>query len=93
MSLKRILITACFVFGSGVVLQMLLGPVNVSLLKYPVNMVVGLQFVLILTAMHLFLKKTKVVIWLSSAEAALASVGSFLMVIILMAIIPQNISS
>jgi len=93
MSLKRILIIASFVFVLGVVFQLLLGPVNISLLKYPVNMVVGLQFLVIITSMHLFLKKTKVVIWLSSAEAALASVLCFLLVIILMAIIPQNISS
>lgn len=74
----------------GICLQFWLGEFPLHLFKFPVNLIVIIQLILIIIASYIFLRKNKIILFLASGYAALSSMLLFAFVVIIMAIYPQT---
>lgn len=71
-------------------LQWALGEFRMDLMRFPVNVAVAAQFVVVVAAAAVFLKKNKAIVWLSKSGAAISATAFFTLHVMLMALIPQT---
>lgn len=67
------LIIGLGLFVTGSVLQLSIGGIDWSLMSFPVNVILGIGLVLVVVAMHLLRGRIHLFRWLSSYQAAVAS--------------------
>lgn len=79
----------CLLFCS-LILQLIFGSIDIAIFAFPTNLMVLFELVAVIVALHLFLRKTAIVRWLSSPSAAIAAILFFSIWVIIMATIPQN---
>ncbi|NLZ95885.1 MAG: hypothetical protein GX921_08690 [Bacteroidales bacterium] len=74
---------------SGFLLQITIGNLHLAAFKYPVNIIIGLVFIISISFFHLFLSKTAIVRWLSSVYSTVPALVVLLGVTIILGIVPQ----
>ena len=74
---------------SGFLLQIVIGNLHLAAFQYPVNVIIGLVFILSILFCHFFLSKAAVVRWLSSVYATVPALIVLLGVVIILGIVPQ----
>ena len=74
----------------GLIFQVLSGGRGAPLLKWPVNMGVGLGLVLLISLIYIRFRGRPVVKWLSSVPAAVSAISFFALVVLLLGFIPQG---
>jgi hypothetical protein len=79
-----------FVFFLGLLLQIIFGQFPYTKLKFPVNLFIFAEFFFITLALWILFRKKRFIQWLSSANAAIASIALFTLVVTIMAIFPQG---
>ncbi|MDD2412004.1 MAG: cytochrome c biogenesis protein ResB [Bacteroidales bacterium] len=89
-SLKGSLIVGISIFIIGLILQLIFGQFPYTKLKFPVNLYVFAEVFFITLALWFLFKRKTFVKWLSSANAALASIALFTFVVAIIAIFPQG---
>ena len=77
-------------FFVSIILQVLLGLIPITAFLFPVNLNLILELTALIILFHFVFKKSKVIQWISSPPAALSSILLFSLLIIPMAIIPQQ---
>jgi hypothetical protein len=75
---------------SGLIFQVLAGGRQFGGLHWPINLIAGLVFILLLIMIHLFFRHTPFVRWLSSVPAAVSSITFFAFLVLLIGFIPQQ---
>ena len=88
-SLHGSFLFACSLFVVGIILQLIFGSIDASRFRFPVNMYVFLQLLIITLALWILFRKYLIVRWLASSNAALASISLFSLVVFIMALVPQ----
>lgn len=78
------------IFLLGIIMQVFFGLFPYTLLKSPVNLYVFAELFFITLALWFLFKKKSFVKWLSSSNAALASISLFTLVVAIIAIFPQG---
>lgn len=76
---------------SGFLLQIAIGNLQLTAFQYPVNVVVGLIFILAILFCHFFLRKATVIRWLSSVYATVPAIIVLLGIVVILGIIPQYV--
>ena len=76
-------------FLTGIFLQMTLGKCTLSILSYPVNVCVGLLYVVILLSAYTFSQKSYFIRWMGSCQAAVSSMVSVAVLTVVMGLIRQ----
>jgi len=77
-------------FITGTMLQISIGKINLDALAYPVNLISGIGYFLLLTILYFKYKKSSYIVnWLSSYQAAISSMSSMVFMIVLMGLIRQ----
>lgn len=76
-------------FLTGIFLQMTLGKCTLSILSYPVNVCVGLLYVVILLSAYTFSQKSYFIRWMGSCQAAVPSMVSVAVLTVVMGLIRQ----
>ena len=89
-NLKGSLLIGLFIFTIGIILQSIFGNFPYTKLKFPVNLFVFAEFFFITLALWILFRKKKFIQWLSSANAAIASIALFTLVVTIMAVFPQG---
>ncbi|NLA24249.1 MAG: hypothetical protein GX879_04705 [Bacteroidales bacterium] len=74
----------------GIVVQFIFGEFNLTNLKFPINIIIGLQFLLIVIAASIFLKNNKLVKYLGQTSAAISSTALFLLCVLIIATVTQT---
>ena len=74
---------------SGFLLQIVIGNLQLAAFQYPVNVIIGLVFILSILFCHFFLGKAAVVRWLSSVYATVPALVVLLGVVVILGIVPQ----
>lgn len=77
---------------SGFLLQIVIGNLQLNAFQYPVNLVIGLIFIVTLVLCHLLFKRSAIVKWLSSVYATVPAIVVLLGIVILLGIVPQFVS-
>lgn len=80
---------AGFLFIAGVILHLIFGSIDPGFFRFPVNMYVFIQLLVITIALWLLFRNYLVIKWLSSSKAGLASISLFSLVVFIMAMVPQ----
>jgi len=81
---------AFFLLLTGFLIELLLGG-GVSMPGWPINMAIIFIFIIYFVLIH-FLVKHPIVKWLSSTQAAIASVTGFTVMVLLLGFIPQGVN-
>lgn len=76
-------------FVTGLVLQLTAGSVNTGLLTYPLNLCAGVMYVCLLVLLYVLSRRIRQLRWFTGYEAAITSILSFLIMVLLMGLIPQ----
>lgn len=76
-------------FTTGILLQWATGKVDTDVLQYPVNLMIGVVYLVFLIIFHLLGRKNKRIRWFSGFEATITASASFLFTVILMGLIRQ----
>lgn len=76
---------------TGLGLQLIAGPVQPGLFRYPVNLVVGLLFLLVLCIVFVSSRKITALRWFSGLTASLTALSAFLSVVLVMGFIGPGI--
>lgn len=76
-------------FLIGTLWQTMLGKCSFALLTWPVNVYVGVTYVLVLTGIYLLFRKQYFIRWMSSYQAALTAMLSVATLIVVMGLIRQ----
>ncbi|MCS2659414.1 cytochrome c biogenesis protein ResB [Bacteroides fragilis] len=76
-------------FLTGIFLQMTLGKCTLSILSYPVNVCVGLLYVVILLSAYTFSQKSYFIRWMGSCQVAVSSMVSVAVLTVVMGLIRQ----
>lgn len=76
-------------FLTGIFLQMTVGKCTLSILSYPVNVCVGLLYVVILLSAYTFSQKSYFIRWMGSCQAAVSSMVSVAVLTVVMGLIRQ----
>lgn len=76
-------------FFIGTLWQMLLGKCALSLLAFPVNVVVGIVYISLLLAVYFIFRRTYLIRWMSSYPATISSLISVVVLTVLMGCIRQ----
>ena len=77
------------VFIIGIILQFTSGKINPESFQYPVNLILGAVFVLLLTLSHLISKRIKALQWFAGYTAAITSLSSLLLLVVIMGLTRQ----
>jgi len=83
------LLIPLIIISIAICMQLWVGKFPLQLFKFPVNLIVIIQLFLIIIASRIFIKKNKIIQFLSSGYAALSSLILFAFVVINMAVSPQ----
>ncbi|MCS2420915.1 cytochrome c biogenesis protein ResB [Bacteroides fragilis] len=76
-------------FLTGIFLQMTVGKCTLSILSYPVNVCVGLLYVVILLSAYTFSQKSYFIRWMGSCQVAVSSMVSVAVLTVVMGLIRQ----
>lgn len=76
-------------FLTGIFLQMTVGKCTLSILSYPVNVCVGLLYVVILLSAYTFSQKSYFIRWMGRCQAAVSSMVSVAVLTVVMGLIRQ----
>lgn len=76
---------------TGLGLQLIAGPVQSGLFRYPVNLAVGLLFLLVLCIVFVSSRKITALRWFSGLTASLTALSAFLSVVLVMGFIGPGI--
>lgn len=82
-----------FSFGiliAGVLLEMISGGKGTGLPAWPLNLQLGLSFIIILIFVHIYYRELKVVRWLSRVPASVSSIVLFSFLVLIMGLTRQN---
>lgn len=77
----------------GFIIEILSGSKGVPLIKWPVNIIIGLIYISFIILIQKKYNKKPVIIWLSSIPAAISSICLFCFLSLLLGFIPQNNSN
>lgn len=77
-------------FITGALLQSSVGEIDLEQFKYPLNLIYGGIYLILLLGVGLFGRKNKYILWFSQSKAALTSLGAMLLLVVLMGSIRQN---
>lgn len=77
-------------FLTGILLQLIIGPFVADILQFPVNIIAGFIFVILLIVLHLLSANRRIIRWFSGMEASITSILSFLILVIIMGLIRQH---
>lgn len=77
-------------FITGSLLQMSVGKINTDMLSYPVNLFAGVVFLLLLSFFHLIRRRFYALRWMSSFQAAISSMTSMILIIVIMGLTRQT---
>lgn len=69
------IVIGCGLVVTGLLMQCSMGAINWQLLAWPVNIIIMALFAIVATGMHAARKRSYVCRWMSSHEAAIASMG------------------
>jgi len=78
---------------TGIILQFFLGKISPETFHSPVNLIFGAVFLFLLLLFYLISKKIKVFQWFSGYAAAVTSISSLLLLVIIMGLTRQTSSS
>lgn len=76
-------------FLTGIILQITLGKTDLELLSWPVNLIAGIIYILLLTGIYLFGRKSHVVNWLCGYQAAITAMIAVVIVTVIMGLTRQ----
>ncbi|MCC8154182.1 MAG: cytochrome c biogenesis protein ResB [Tannerellaceae bacterium] len=76
-------------FFTGLVLQWHFGKVDVDIYRYPVNILIGITWLILLVSLSFIGKKRKIVRWFSGIKASLTAMISLLVMVIVMGLTRQ----
>ncbi len=82
-------IVATGIVFAGILLQLTIGKLNPYLFAYPVNIFIGVLFVVGLLLVHFFIKNNKTVRWLSGVYSTIPAIVILLILCIILGFIPQ----
>ncbi len=82
-------IAATGILLAGVLLQITLGSIELSLFATPVNTIIGALFVVGLLIVYLFFRKRKIIRWLSGVYATIPAIAIIIFLCIILGIVPQ----
>lgn len=74
----------------GVIAQLFAGNFPLDILKFPINLIVIAELLLMTTLFHFFFKKKAFVKYLASGHAAISSLSLFTVLVVVMVLIPQK---
>src|SRR5690554_2657264 len=77
---------------SGFLLQIVIGNLQLSAFQYPVNLIIGVIFIVTIVFCHFLFKRTAIVRWLSSVYSTVPAIVVLLGIVILLGIVPQFVS-
>jgi len=77
----------------GLIFEVLTGGRGAPLLKWPVNIMVGVGLPLLLLILYYRFKNRPIIKWLSSVPAAISAISFFALVVLLLGFIPQDDTS
>lgn len=77
---------------SGFLLQVSVGNLQLVAFQYPLNLIFGLLFIGVLTLLHFFAKKNRVIRWLSTVYATVPAIVVLLSIVIILGIVPQFVA-
>lgn len=86
---KEAIWIAIFLTLVGILLQLSLPPVPLELLKFPLNIYSGIGYLIGLFVLFLWGKRNKYIYWFSCAQAAIISLSSLLILIVVMGLTKQ----
>ncbi len=84
------LIVSLLIVISGTVLEWITGGHGVSLPGWPVNLQLGIGFILLLLFLHFYYRKTTVIKWFSRVPAAMTSIILFTLLVLILGLSQQN---
>lgn len=76
-------------FLTGTFLQITIGKCELSILSYPMNVCVGVLYLVILLLIYAFSQKSYFIRWMGSCQAAVSSMVSVAMLTVVMGLIRQ----
>jgi len=82
-----------FAFGvliTGMLLEWITGGTGTGLPSWPVNVQIGLSFIIILVFVHLYYRELIIVKWISRVPAALSAITLFSLLVLVLGLTPQN---
>lgn len=82
-------IVAIGVVIAGILLQLTTGNIELSLFASPVNIIIGVLFLIMLFATHLISKKNRVARWLSGIYATIPALVLLILLCIVLGVVPQ----
>lgn len=74
---------------TGFVLQLTTGKVDAALFRYPVNLLAGGAYLVLILVLHLLIRKSAGLRWFSGLEASITSLCFWLVLVVLMGLTPQ----
>ncbi len=74
---------------TGIMLQLVAGPVDPALFRYPTNIIAGGVYIGILLLLHIISTKNKALQWFAGLSAAVTAVAGFLFIVIVMGLTRQ----
>lgn len=77
-------------FATGLTLQFAFGAVPLDALRYPVNIILGGVYLLVLFFFFWLSKRNKYVLWFSKSEAAITAIAAVLILVIVMGFTRQQ---
>lgn len=81
------------IFITGTILQFFLGKITPNAFHFPVNLISGAVFLFLLVIFYLISKKIKGLQWFAGYAAAVTSISSLLLLVIIMGLTRQSASS
>ena len=82
-------IVASGVLLAGLMLQLTIGNIDPAAFGFPVNIIIGALFMVGLLSLHFFLRRKKIVRWLSGVSSTIPAISLLLAVIVIMGFTPQ----
>jgi len=80
------------IFITGVILEWITGGRGTGLPSWPLNVQIGLSFIIILVFIHIYYRELNAVKWISRVPAAISAITLFSFLVLLMGLLPQNVS-
>ncbi len=71
-------------FVTGILLQFTVGNIGYDFLKFPVNIISGLFFIVLIVVLYILSIRKKTLQWFSGMEASITAIAAFLFVVVLM---------
>lgn len=79
-----------FFFLIGIILQIIIGDFPLNSLKFPINFMIFLLYILTIIILYIFFRNKQVIKFLSSAYSAISSISLFIFNVLIMIFVTQN---